>query len=52
MFDPGDCLKLFKQIPIKFAVKIVGLKVYIIFSESDDLALYSRSQLWLKLDKC
>ena len=37
---------------IKFAVPIVRLKVYIIFSQSDDLALHSRSQLHLKLDKC
>ena len=27
-------------IPITFAVKIVRLKVYIIFSQSDDLALH------------
>ena len=27
-------------------------KIYIIFSQSDDLALYSRSQLRLKLDTC
>ena len=37
--------------PIQFAVKIVRLKVYIIFSHSDDLALHSGSQLRLKLDK-
>ena len=39
-----------QAIPIRFAVKIVRLKVCIIFSQSDDLALYSRSQLRLKLD--
>ena len=37
--------------PIKFAVKIVRLKVYIIFSQSDDLDLHSRSQLRRKLEK-
>ena len=37
---------------IRFAVKIVRLKVYTIFSQSDDLALHSRSQLCLKLDRC
>ena len=36
---------------ITFVVKIVRLKVYIIFSQSEDLALHSRSQLHLKLDK-
>ena len=34
--------------PIKFVVKIVQLKVYIIFSQSNDLNLHSRSQLHLK----
>ena len=29
-----------QAIPIKFAVKIVQLKVYIIFSQSNDLALH------------
>ena len=37
--------------PIKFALKIVRLKVYIIGSQSDDLALHPRSQVRLKLDK-
>ena len=37
---------------IKFAVKIVRLKDYIIFTQSDDLAVYLRPQLCLKLDKC
>ena len=41
-----------EAMPIKFAVKIVRLKVYIIFSESDDLALHSRTQVHLTLDKC
>ena len=41
-----------QAIPIKFAVKIVRLKVYIIFSQSNDLALHPRSLLHLKLDKC
>ena len=36
--------------PITFSEKIVRLKVYIIFSQSDDLDLHSRSQLRLKLD--
>ena len=35
-----------------FAVKRVRLKVCKICSQSDDLALYSRSQLRLKLHKC
>ena len=38
-----------QAIPIKFAVKIVWLKIYIIFSQSDDLALHSKSlssQTW------
>ena len=39
-------------ISIKFVVKIVRLQVYIIFSQFDDLALLSRSQLRLKLKKC
>ena len=37
---------------IKFAVKIVHFKVYIIFAQSDDLALNSRSQLRLGLHRC
>ena len=41
-----------QAIPIKFAVKIVRLKVYVIFSQSDDLALHSRSPVHLKHDKC
>ena len=41
-----------QAIPIHFAVKIVCLMVYIIFSQSVDFALHSRSQLHLKLDKC
>ena len=36
--------------PIKFAVKTVRLKVYIIGSQSDDLVLHPRSQLRLKLE--
>ena len=36
---------------IKFAVKIVRLKVYINFSQSDDFDLHSGSQLRLILDK-
>ena len=36
--------------PIKLAVKTVQLKVSIMFSQSDDLALHSRSQLCLKLE--
>ena len=31
-----------QTMPINFAVKITRLKVYIIFSQSDDLALHSR----------
>ena len=41
-----------QAIPIKFTVKIVRLEVYIIISQSDDLALHLRSQLGLKLNKC
>ena len=41
-----------KAMAIKFAVKAIRLKVYISFSQSDDFALYARSQLRLKLDKC
>ena len=41
-----------QAMPITFAVKIVQLKVYVIFSQSNDLALHSRSQLHLKFDKC
>ena len=41
-----------EAIPIKFAEKIVRLKVNINLSQSDDLAIPSRSQLRLKLDKC
>ena len=37
----------FQAIPIRCAVKIVRLKGYVIFSQSDDIALYSRSQLRL-----
>ena len=36
--------------PIKFAVKIVQLKIYIIFSQSDDFAFHSKSQLHFKVD--
>ena len=36
--------------PIPFFVKIVGLKVYLICSQSDDLALHPRSQLRFRLD--
>ena len=38
-----------QAIPIRFAVKIVQLNVFIIVSQSDDLALHSRSQLHLRL---
>ena len=40
--------------PIKFAVKIVRLKglYFMIFLQSDDLTLHSRSQVRLKRDKC
>ena len=36
--------------PIKIAVKIVGLKVYVIFSQSIDLDLHPSSPLRLKRD--
>ena len=36
--------------PIKFAVKIVRLKICIIFSQSDDFAFHSKSQLHFKVD--
>ena len=39
-----------QAMPIMFAVKLVRLKAYKIFSQSDDFALHSRSQLHLKLD--
>ena len=39
-----------QAMPITFAVKLVLLNVYIIFSESDDLVLHSRSHPRLKLD--
>ena len=41
-----------QALPIKFDVKIVRLMLCIIFSQSDDPALYPRSQLRLNLDKC
>ena len=39
-----------QAMPIQFTVKIVRLKVQIIFSQSDDGDLHSRSQLCLKPD--
>ena len=36
--------------PIKFAVKIVRLKVYMTIAQSDVLDLHSRSQVRQKLD--
>ena len=36
--------------PIKFAVKIVWLKVYMTIASFDDLDLHSKSQVRLKLD--
>ena len=44
-------LETVQAMPIMFVVKIVQLKVYIIFSLFYDLDLHSRSQLHLKLDK-
>ena len=44
--------EIVQAVPIKFVVKIVRLKMYIICSPSDDLALHSRSQLRLNLDTC
>ena len=41
-----------QTVPINFAAKIVRRKVYIIFSQFDDLHLHSRSPLRLELDKC
>ena len=38
-----------QAIPNKFAVKIVRLKIYIIFSQSDDLA---QGHNFIKLEKC
>ena len=40
-----------QAIPIQFAVKMVRLKVYIIFNQSEDFTLHSRSQLRLKREK-
>ena len=43
--------KILQAIAIKFAVKIVRLKIYIYdHCQSDDLDLHSRSQLHLRLD--
>ena len=39
-----------QEMPIKIVMRIVRLKVYIIFSQSRDLYLHSRSQLRLKRD--
>ena len=36
---------------IKLAMEIVQRTVYVIFSQSDDINLHSRSQLHLKLDR-
>ena len=44
-------LETVQALPIKFVVKLVRLKVYIFFSQSDGLDLHSRSQLRLKLEK-
>ena len=41
-----------QAMPIKFAVNIIWLKVYMIFSQFDYFALHSMSQLRLKLDNC
>ena len=41
-----------QAIRISFAAKIIQLKGYIICSQSEDLALRSRSKVRLKLDKC
>ena len=47
------CLTEREAIPIKIvSMEIVRLKVYFICSQSYDLALHSRLQLHLKLDKC
>ena len=35
-----DYFRTVQAIPIKFAVKIIQLKIYIIFPQSDDLALH------------
>ena len=45
-------VRLFLKLFITFAVKIVREKAYTIVSQSDDLALHSRSQLRHNLDKC
>ena len=53
--ENNECLIISETVQamaIKFAVKIVQLKVYIIFSQSNDLALHSKSQLHLKHDNC
>ena len=48
MFD----LETVKAVPIMFAVKVVPLKVYIIFSQSDDIdKVTTASQLRLRHDK-
>ena len=53
--ENNKCLTMSETVqamPIKFAVKLVWLRVYIFFSQSDDLNLHSRLQWHLKLDKC
>ena len=47
-----DISEILQAIPIMFAVMMVRLKVYIIVSQSHDLALHSRSQMRLKRDSC
>ena len=49
MFDYSEAIQ---AIPITFAVKIVRRELYIIVSQSDDLALHSRAQQRLKRDQC
>ena len=52
--ENNKCLIISETVPamlmIMFAVKVIRLEVHKIFSQSDDLALHSRSQLRLKLD--
>ena len=51
--ENDKCLIISETVPAmpKFVVKVVRLKVYIILSQSDDLALHKRSQHRVKREK-
>ena len=48
----SNILETVQAMPIRFVLKIVRLQVYILCSQSDDRALYSRSQVRINLDPC